>query len=197
MKSLYFGVIIVAVCAFFIGCSTTKDTNTGNSSQSIQNTSQRSTTTTNSQWQDQNTSNIIVHLRSDLGKSVNTLLSENPNAVSLRGQGYPNTIVSGRGGVFGSGQFYGYSWELKNGFVDSLTYLQPFDEKIYQDSVNVFTSVFGQGIDLNGNGFGWLVPEKGGITIALIKAPNNFNIYQSSMGYADSLIRQRDFLNGF
>jgi len=141
---------------------------------------------------DPSPSNIIERLKSDLGRSGNIVLFENINAVSLRSQGFPDTIVSGRGGVFGSGQFYGYSWKLKNGIVDEVSYLQPFSEKNYQDAVNNYNSILGKGININGNGFGWLIPEKGGITIILINGSNNLIVHSSSMGYNDILVRLRN-----
>jgi hypothetical protein len=186
MKAFIF---IVVVFTFFLSCVSTKEDKNENISNPIQNVPQN---TMDSQIGDQGIMGIIGRLKSDLGKSVNILLSENPNAVSLRNQGYPNTIVSGRGGVFGSGQFYGYSWTLKNGLVENISYLQPFNEKDYQDAINNYFSILGNGIDLNGNGFGWLIPEKGGITIVLINGANNFIVHQSFMGYDDNLVKLRN-----
>lgn len=172
------------IFSIFISCaSTKKDSNVNVVTPIQQNTTQSNVNTTNTQVGNQETSTIIQKLKSDLGKSSTTLINENPGAVSLRSQGYPDTIVLGRGGVFGSGQFYGYSWSLKNGIVSGVSYLQQFTEKDYQDAIKNYTAILGEGLDINGNGFGWLIPERGGLTIILINGANNLIVHNSEMGY--------------
>jgi hypothetical protein len=51
----------------------------------------------------------LSKLKADLMKSAKTILAENPNAVMTTGE----TINMGKGGYFGDGQFYGYTWQLK------------------------------------------------------------------------------------
>jgi hypothetical protein len=174
MKGIYFAII----CAFLIGCTSKKDNSSGNSSQLMQDTLPRNTVI-KSQPANQNILDIIEKLKSDLGKSANTIISENPTA----SRPYSSLIVLGN--LYGSSQYYRYYWSLKNDFVSEATYLQPYDEKSYQDAVNTYISVFGQGLDSSSEGYGWLVPEKGGITIILAIGSDDFFIHSIAIGYHD------------
>jgi hypothetical protein len=169
MKGFNPVVVFVVIYVFCAGCVSTKDNKN----------------TMVSSGNAQSTLNIIERLKTDLGKSVYTVISENPAAIRQN----QNSLVFGDKDISASGKFYGYSWKIKDGFIYQVSYSQPFDQKSYQNSVNGYISVLGKGIDFNGNGFGWLIPEKGGITIILVNESNNSIVHSSSMGYSDILVK--------
>jgi hypothetical protein len=172
MKGFNCAVIFPIVLIFFVSCVSTKEIkNTKDSPAGVQ-----------------SSLNIIERLKTDLGKSVYTIISENPMAIRQN----PNSLIFRDGDVFEHDKFYGYSWRIKDGFIEQVDYLQPFDQKSYQDSCKDYISVLGKGIDFNGNGFGWLIPEKDGITIILVNDANNSILHSSSMGYSDILVELRN-----
>jgi len=165
MKGFNSLVVLVVMYVLCAGCVSTKE----------------SKNTMGSPGSAQNTLNIIERLKTDLGKSVYTIISENPAAIRQN----QNSLVYGDEDTFASGKFYGYSWKIKDGFIYQVNYSQPFEQKSYQNSVNGYISVLGKGMDLNGNGFRWSIPEKGGITIILVNESNNSIVHSSLMGYSD------------
>jgi len=169
MKKCNFLVAFVVIYILFTGCVSTKE----------------SKNTMVSSGNAQSTLNIIERLKTDLGKSVYTIISENPAAIRQN----QNSLIFGDEDIFASGNFYGYSWKTKDGFIYQVNYSQPFDKKSYQNSVNGYISELGKGIDFNGNGFKWLIPEKGGITIILVNESNNSIVHSSLMGYSDILVK--------
>jgi hypothetical protein len=169
MKKFNSLVVFVVIYVLFTGCVSTKE----------------SKNTMVSSGNAQSTLNIIERLKTDLGKSVYTIISENPAAIRQN----PDSLIFGDEEIFASDKFYGYFWKIKDGFIYQVSYSQPFDKKSYQNSINGYVSVLGKGIDFNGNGFGWLISEKGGITITLVNESNNLIIHSSVMGYSDILVK--------
>lgn len=123
----------------------------------------------------------LSNLKLDLMKTAQTILLENQNAVRTTN----DTINMGKGGYLGTGQFYGYTWQLKNNKVDQVNYIMEFSLKDYDEWVRKTTTEYGKGIDLNGKGFAWLIPEMGGITLLLINGDNRLILASVGIGYVD------------
>jgi hypothetical protein len=126
----------------------------------------------------------LSRLKNDLMKSAKAILTENPDAVMTTSR----QINMGKGGYFGGGQFYGYTWQLKNGLVDQANFIMEYDVQSYNDWIEKSIVTYGKGRDLNGNGILWLIPEKEGITLFMANITNGGNkliITTAGVGYVD------------
>ncbi|MBO4628533.1 MAG: ankyrin repeat domain-containing protein [Treponema sp.] len=95
--------------------------------------------------------NIVETLLFDLRKTTDQILREHPDAVIVNA----NTIICGTGGYLGGGQFYGYSWDIQNGRVKQANYISVYDDDVYKTESEAALAKFGQGFNLNGNGYVW------------------------------------------
>ncbi|GMO50774.1 MAG: hypothetical protein Ta2B_31020 [Termitinemataceae bacterium] len=124
-------------------------------------------------------------LIADLGKSSEKLLSENRSAIRFNDN--VNHILMGTGGVLGTGRFYGHTWDLKNGYVVKASYIQKYDAITYNDILEKAITLFGRGVDLNGNGYAWNISQKGGISFILVfggTGGDKIILASVEMGYA-------------
>lgn len=122
---------------------------------------------------------IVEKLSVDLRKTREQILKENPDAVIIDA----NTIICGKGGFLGGGQFFGYNWTFKNNNVIKVNYICEYDEAIYIKEQKLAMEKFGPGFDLNGNGTVWNTNQNGGAGLLMATGKPSFIVFIASTDY--------------
>ena len=125
--------------------------------------------------------NIIETLLLDLRKTTDEILRENPDAVIVN----TNTIICGTGGILGDGQFYGYSWDIQNGRVKQVNYISVYDDDVYKAEAEAAIRKFGQGFNLNGNGYVWNTYNNSGGGLLMVNGKPETIVFSAQTDFID------------
>jgi len=132
-------------------------------------------------------------MNNDLGKSMNVIINENQGATR-----YDNdTILLRKGGVSGTGQYYGYNWTFRGGYCIYVTYFFPYNEQEWNSWIENTNLIYGNGkilLDTNKREAVVLWFLNGGIKLNLVRGDINTPIIawaiQNFPGYK---IKEDDF----
>lgn len=161
---------IIVLCFFIISCSSVP-----NKDHQQQKIVEEKTTFLESS----KTKGILESLASDLRKPASQIMNENEEAQIIN----KDMIIYGKGGVLGSGQFYGYNWSLRNGIVTQVSYIAEYNENLYRAEQELSIQKYGKGIDLNGNGRVWNTYEDGGAGLMLVNGKPSAIIFSASTDF--------------
>lgn len=121
---------------------------------------------------EQHSSCIFEELTSTLNFTIEQIFEKYPNAIMTDS----THIMCGHGGFLGDGFFFGYSWEIENGFVKQSNYIAQYTDEYYQQQEEIAKKEYGEGIDINGNGTMWNVVDKKGNACGMCMINGNYNI---------------------